>query len=115
MRDGPPMSAASLDRADVVVTTAALGIAQTGTITLVLGSGMGVAPGVWFRICTCAWFDPTRWWPPWPKRSRLPVHYRPISLVSGGTATSDIELVRVESVHGSQMQHVIILESLADA
>lgn len=116
MRDGPPMSAASLDRADGVVTTAALGIAETGTIALVTGPGMGrralsLVPDV--HVCLVR-HDQVVATVPEAMDVLSDSATEPITLISGGSATSDIELVRVQGVHGPRVLHVIIVESGPD-
>ncbi|GGL38806.1 hypothetical protein GCM10012283_21730 [Phycicoccus endophyticus] len=103
------LDAAALDAVDVVVTRAALGIAETGTIVLTHGPGQGrraitlvpdhhvcvleehqVVPGV---VDAVAALDPAR----------------PQTWVSGPSATSDIELDRVEGVHGPRRLHVLLV------
>jgi len=116
MRDGPPMSATSLDRADGVITTAALGVAETGTIALVTGPGMGrralsLVPDV--HVCVVR-DDQVVATVPEAIDALSGSATEPITLVSGGSATSDIELVRVEGVHGPRVLHVILVQADPD-
>jgi len=113
MRDDSPMSPSSLERADGVATNAALGIAETGTIVLVSGSGMGrraisLVPDV--HVCV---IDENQVVATVPEAmdALATSATRPITFVSGGSATSDIELVRVEGVHGPRVLHVVLVTS----
>jgi L-lactate dehydrogenase complex protein LldG len=111
MRDSPPMSPASLDRADAIVTSAAVGIAETGTIVLVNGVGMGrralsLVPDV--HLCVVR-SDQVVATVPEAMDVLRPNATRPITFISGGSATSDIELVRVEGVHGPRTLEVIVV------
>lgn len=112
LRDGPPMGAGTLDRADGVVTTAAVGIAETGTIVLVSGAGMGrraltLVPDLHVCVVRSDQVVGTV-----PEAMDALAHHRraPITFVSGGSATSDIELERVEGVHGPRTLEVILLD-----
>lgn len=111
LRDETPMSRASLSRADGVATSAAVGIAETGTIVLVSGSGMGrralsLVPDVHICVITEGQVVGTV---PEAMDALATSATRPITFISGGSATSDIELVRVQGVHGPRVLEVILL------
>ena len=111
MRDSPPMSPASLYSADAIITNAAVGIAETGTIVLVSDVGMGrralsLVPDV--HLCVVR-ADQVVATVPEAMDVLGPQATRPITFISGGSATSDIELVRVEGVHGPRTLEVIVV------
>ena len=106
------LTVAQLDELDAVVTGAALAIADTGTIVLDSGPESGpraltlvpdhhvcvvradtIVPSVPDAVAALAEAARTG---------------RPITLVSGPSATSDIELDRVEGVHGPRRLDVIV-------
>ncbi|MFL5879058.1 MAG: lactate utilization protein C [Actinomycetes bacterium] len=106
--DDPPLDAAQLDGLDGVLTGCAVAIAETGTIVLDGGPGQGrrilsLVPDYHLVVVTAAQvvagvpealarLDPTR----------------PQTWISGPSATSDIELDRVEGVHGPRTLEVIL-------
>ena len=108
LADSPPLSIDQLDGADGVLTGCAVAIAETGTIVLDGGEAQGrraltLVPD--YHLCVVrtdqivgivpealARLEPTR----------------PLTFISGPSATSDIELDRVEGVHGPRTLHVII-------
>ena len=110
--DDTDLSTAELDTIAAVVTTAAIGIANTGTIVLDHGPGQGrraasLVPDV--HVCIVSADQIVSDVPEAVARliaSGSPA--RPQTWISGPSATSDIELDRVEGVHGPRTLHVII-------
>jgi L-lactate dehydrogenase complex protein LldG len=103
------LSAAELDALDAVVTRARLGIAETGTIVLDHGPGQGrraitLVPDR--HVCIV---DADQVVADVPDAFDLLDADRPLTWVSGPSATSDIELDRVEGVHGPRNLHVIVV------
>ena len=113
--DDPPLSPQALDALDGVLTGCALAIAETGTIVLDGGERSGrraltLVPD--WHICLVE---------PHAVVAGVPdavaalagaaAEGRPITLVSGPSATSDIELDRVEGVHGPRTLDVLVVDA----
>ena len=102
-----------LDALDGVVTGCALGIAETGTIVLDGGERSGrraltLVPDL--HVCVVAEDQIVASVPDAVDRLGEAARAgRPITLVSGPSATSDIELDRVEGVHGPRRLEVLVV------
>jgi L-lactate dehydrogenase complex protein LldG len=106
------LSFEQLDRLDGVVTTCAAACAVTGTLAFDGGPGQGrraltLLPDL--HVCVVAEEQIVETVPELIRRlEAAAAGGRPIVLVSGPSATSDIELERVEGVHGPRRLVVIV-------
>ena len=112
VRDGNPrtLSTADLDQVDGAFTGAAVGIAETGTFVLDGGPQQGrralsLVPDV--LVCVVRTDQVVDDVPAAVQRLSAD---RPLTWISGPSATSDIELDRVEGVHGPRTLHVLVVE-----
>jgi L-lactate dehydrogenase complex protein LldG len=106
------LSTHELDALDGVVTGCTVAIAETGTLVLAGGEREGrraltLVPDV--HICVVR-TDQIVETVPEAFAALLGHEHRPLTLVSGPSATSDIELERVEGVHGPRTLIVVIVK-----
>jgi len=112
---GSPLTHLVLDQSDGVITTCAHAVAQTGTIILDAGEGQGrraltLVPD--YHLCIVREGQIVELIPEGftAVKSSVKREGRPITFISGPSATSDIELSRVEGVHGPRRLEVLIIE-----
>jgi L-lactate dehydrogenase complex protein LldG len=111
--DRPPLALGQLDALDGALSGCALAIAQTGTIVLDGGPGQGrraltLIPDLHICVVRAAQLVPAV-----PEAVRAMAQAAratraPLTLISGPSATSDIELVRIEGVHGPRRLEVVL-------
>jgi L-lactate dehydrogenase complex protein LldG len=107
-----------LDRVGAALTGCALGIAETGTVVLDSGRSQGrraltLVPDV--HVCVIDERQVVDGVPAALRRlsAELRGDRRPLTFVSGPSATSDIELSRVEGVHGPRRFGLVVVRRLA--
>jgi L-lactate dehydrogenase complex protein LldG len=104
-----PLSVTDLDSSDGVLTGCAVGIAETGTIVLDGGVAQGrraltLLPDYHLCVVRASQVFGTV-----PEALEQLDPVRPLTFVSGPSATSDIEMDRVEGVHGPRTLEVLIV------
>jgi L-lactate dehydrogenase complex protein LldG len=109
------LSAHELDGLDGVLTGCTVGIAETGTLVLAGGPTEGrraltLVPDLHLCVVRTGQIVETV---PEAFAALRGLERRPLTFVSGPSATSDIELQRVEGVHGPRTLVVLILEEEA--
>jgi L-lactate dehydrogenase complex protein LldG len=109
LKDVPPLTVGRLDAADAVITTVVTAIAVTGTVALDHGPGQGrraltLLPDQHICVVRASQIVPDV-----PEALSRLDSYRPLTLVSGPSATSDIELDRVEGVHGPRVLDIVVI------
>jgi L-lactate dehydrogenase complex protein LldG len=103
-----------LDGSDGVLTGCALGIAQTGTIVMDHSARQGrraisLVPD--YHLCIIYTEQIVGLVPEGIAQVTPAVHAgQPVTFISGPSATSDIELNRVEGVHGPRTLDVLVVE-----
>jgi L-lactate dehydrogenase complex protein LldG len=105
------LSVSELDGVDGVITGCAVAIAETGTLILDGSAGQGrrvitLIPD--YHVCVVF---PDQIVPDVPQALARLDATRPLTMISGPSATSDIELNRVEGVHGPRTLEVIIVQN----
>jgi L-lactate dehydrogenase complex protein LldG len=116
LRDHNTLTCEQLDTSDGVLTGCALGIAQTGTIVLNDGAHQGrrvitLLPD--YHLCVVSEDQVVDLVPEAIEGLHDAVfrQRRPITFISGPSATSDIELNRVEGVHGPRTLDVLVVRA----
>lgn len=110
VRDVPPLSYAALDSLDGVITGCAVAVAETGTIVLDGGPDQGrrvlsLLPDLHVCVVMASQVVGSV-----PEALAHLAPTRPQTWISGPSATSDIELQRVEGVHGPRLLDVVFVE-----
>jgi L-lactate dehydrogenase complex protein LldG len=107
------LTAAELDRLDGVLTGCTLAIAETGTIVLAAGPAEGrraltLVPDL--HVCVVGEEQVVELVPEAMAAlaDLVRTERRPLTFISGPSATSDIELSRVEGVHGPRTLVVLV-------
>jgi L-lactate dehydrogenase complex protein LldG len=110
VRDDPPLGYPELNAVDGVLTGCAVAIAETGTIVLDAAPDQGrrvlsLLPDLHVCVVTVDQIAGSV-----PEALARLEPTRPLTWISGPSATSDIELRRVEGVHGPRRLEIVVVE-----
>ncbi|HWF34381.1 MAG TPA: LUD domain-containing protein [Solirubrobacteraceae bacterium] len=110
LTDEPPLDFEMLDLSNGAITTCAVAIAQTGTIVLDGSAGMGrralsLVPDYLLCIVRAGQIVSSV-----PEAIARLDPVRPLTFISGPSATVDIEMVRIAGVHGPRRLDVIVVD-----
>ena len=112
--DDPQLSKEELNGTDAVVTAAACGIADTGSIVLTHVEDQGRRASTLVpdrHVCVMNANQVVSDVPEAIQIVKPAVHDgHPLTFISGGSATSDIELARVDGVHGPRQLYVVVVD-----
>jgi L-lactate dehydrogenase complex protein LldG len=108
--DAPDVSAAQLGGVDAALTGCSVAIAESGTLVLSAGPSTGRRLLTLLPDCHVCVVDVSQIVGTVPEALACLDPRRPLTFISGPSATSDIELNRVEGVHGPRRLVVLLAD-----
>ncbi|MFJ8444095.1 LutC/YkgG family protein [Kitasatospora griseola] len=107
--DLPPLDTAQLDAADAVLTACTAAVAESGTLILDGGPGQGRRAATLLPDLHVCVVRASQVHSALPGALAVLDPGRPLTFVSGPSATADIEMIRVKGVHGPRRLAVVLL------
>ncbi|GGN39420.1 LutC/YkgG family protein [Streptomyces fuscichromogenes] len=104
-----PLSRRQLDGLDAVLTTCAVAIAESGTVVLDTGPGQGRRAATLLPDLHVCVVRAGQVFSSMPEVIGSLDPLRPLTWISGPSATADIEMIRVPGVHGPRRLTVVLL------
>jgi L-lactate dehydrogenase complex protein LldG len=107
--DQPPLPDTRLDALDAVLTTCAAAVADSGTIVLDAGPGQGRRAATLLPDLHVCVVEAAQVVSSLPEVMPRLDPRRPLTWISGPSATADIEMIRVQGVHGPRRLTVVLV------